>query len=64
MCSARNVMARKRKCDKNNYMILYSGHKSDEREFEIAFYISTHIMDNLLYFERINERICKIRVKL
>ena len=49
---------------KINYMILYSGHKSDEHEFGIGFYISTHIMDNLSYFEPINGRICKIRVKL
>jgi hypothetical protein len=33
---------------KINYMILYGGHKSDEYEFGIEFYISTHIMDNLL----------------
>ena len=44
-------------------MILYSGYKS-EHEFGIGFYISTHITDNLLYFEHINERICKIRVKM
>jgi len=57
------MMAWKKKCDKKNY-IPYSGHKSDEHEFGIGFYISTHIMDYLLYFEPINERICKIRVKL
>ena len=45
-------------------MISYSGHKSGKHEFGIGFYISTHIIDNLLYFEPINERICKIRVKL
>jgi hypothetical protein len=49
---------------KINYMILYRGHKSDKFEFGIGFYISIHIMDNLLYFESINEKICKIRVKL
>jgi len=48
---------------KINY-ILHSGYKSEEHESGIGFYISTHIMDNVLYFESINERICKIRVKL
>jgi hypothetical protein len=45
-------------------MILYSGHKSDNHEFETGFYISIHIMDNLLNFEPVNERICKIRANL
>jgi hypothetical protein len=29
----------------NNYLILYSGHKSDKYEFGTGFYISKHIMD-------------------
>ena len=29
-------------------MILYSAHKSDKHEFATGFYISSHIMDNLL----------------
>jgi len=53
----------KRNVIKINY-ILYTGHKSDEHDFGIGFYISTHITDYLLYFEPINERICKIKVKL
>jgi hypothetical protein len=42
-------------------MILYSGHKSDELEFGKGFYISRRIMDNVLHFERIKE---KLTVKL
>jgi exonuclease III len=49
---------------KKNYRILYSGHKSDKHEFGTGFYISRHNMDNLLNFEPINEKICKIRIKL
>ena len=45
-------------------MNLYSGHKSDKHEFQTGFYIGRHIKDNLLDFEPVNERICKIRVKL
>jgi hypothetical protein len=45
-------------------MILYSGHKSDKHEFGTGFYISRHNMDNLLDFGLINEKICKIRIKL
>jgi hypothetical protein len=45
-------------------MCLYSGHKSDKHEFETGFYIGRHTMDNLLYFEPVNEGICEISVKL
>jgi hypothetical protein len=56
-------MTRERKHDKKNYMILYSGHKCDKHESGIGVYISTHIMDNLLYFEPINYRMCKGGIK-
>jgi hypothetical protein len=46
-----------------NYMILYSGNKSDKHDFGTGFYISRHNKDNLLDFEPINERICKIKLK-
>jgi hypothetical protein len=36
----------------------------DEHGFGKGFYISRHIMDNLLDFESVNERICKIRIEL
>jgi hypothetical protein len=45
-------------------MILYCGHESDKHEFGTLFYISILIMHNLLDFETVIERICKIRVKL
>lgn len=48
-------------------MILCSGHKSDKHcnhEFGTGFHISRRIMDNVLVFEPVNERICKIWVKL
>jgi hypothetical protein len=45
-------------------MISYSRHKSDKREFGARFYIIRHIVDNLLDFEHVNKRICKIGVKL
>ena len=48
----------------NNYLILYSWHKCDTHGFGTGFYISKHIIDNLLDFEPVNEIICKIRVKL
>jgi len=38
----------------NNYMILYSGHKSDKHEFGTGFYIIRHIMDNLVDFQSVN----------
>jgi hypothetical protein len=44
-------------------MISYSGHKSDENEFGKGFCISRPIMDNVLHFERIKERNCKIGVE-
>jgi hypothetical protein len=45
-------------------MILYSGHKRNKHEFGTEFYISRYIMNNLIGFEHVNERICKIMVKL
>jgi hypothetical protein len=48
---------------KKNYMILYSGHKSDKFKFRTGFYISGHAMDSLLDFEPVTENICKIKVK-
>jgi hypothetical protein len=47
-------MARERKCDKKNYMILYCGHKYDKHKSGTGVYICRHIMNNLLYFEPIN----------
>jgi hypothetical protein len=49
---------------KKNYVILYSGHKSDKHEYGTGFYICRHNMDNLLDFEPINKKNCKIRIKL
>lgn len=49
---------------KKSYMISYSRHKSDKREFGIGFCIIRHIMDNFLDFESVSERICNIRVQL
>jgi hypothetical protein len=54
----------KRMVIKKNYVILYSGHKSDKQEFLTGYYISRYSMDNLLAFEPINERIFKNRMKL
>jgi hypothetical protein len=45
-------------------MILCGGHKNDKREFEKGYYVSRYIMDNLLGFEPMNERIFKLSVKL
>jgi hypothetical protein len=36
---------------KENHMILYSEHKSDRHEYGTEYYISRHIMDNLLDFK-------------
>jgi hypothetical protein len=47
-------MARERKC----------GHKSDKHEFGTGFHTSRKNKDNKLDFEPVNERICKITVKL
>jgi exonuclease III len=47
---------------KKNYTIIYSGHKSDKHEFGTGYYISRDITENLLNFEPVYERICKIRV--
>jgi len=49
---------------KKNYMILYSECKSDKHGYVTGMYTNRHIVDNLLYFEPINERICKIGFKL
>jgi hypothetical protein len=43
MCCAKNQVARKRNCNKKNYVILYSGHKSEKHEFGTRFYIGRHI---------------------
>jgi len=56
-------MARERNSNKKNYVTLYSGHKSDKHENGTGFYISRHIIDNLLYSEPVNERIRKIKVR-
>jgi len=48
---------------KKNY-ILYSGYKRDKHEFQTGFYIGRYIKDNVLDLEPVNERICKIMVKL
>jgi len=45
-------------------MILCCGHNSDKHEFGRGFYFSIYIMDNLLDFKTLNERICKIVAKL
>jgi hypothetical protein len=57
-------MARERNCDKNNYMILNMEHKSDTYEFGRGFYSTRHIMDSLLDFKTVYDRVCKIRFKL
>jgi len=49
---------------KENFMVLYSGHKSGKHEVRAGFYVSRHSINNLLDFEPVNERICKIMVKL
>jgi hypothetical protein len=49
---------------RKNCMILHSERKSDKREYGTRLYITRHIMGNVLYFEPINEIICKIWVKL
>ena len=54
-------MAMERNCDKkNNYMIS----NSQEHGFGTELYISRHMMDSLLDFEPVNERIFKIRIEL
>ena len=45
------------------YMILCGGHKNDKREFGKGYYISRRIMDYVLGFEPMNERIFKLSVK-
>jgi hypothetical protein len=57
-------MARERNCDKNNYMTLNNEHKIDTHEFGRGFYFTRHMMDNLLDFKTVYDRICKIRFKL
>lgn len=57
-------MAKEGSSDKKKYVILYRRHKSDEHEFGSGFYIMRYVMDNLLHFESINERICKLRFNL
>ena len=57
-------MARERNCDKKNCMILYSRHKGGKDVFGTVFYIIRYVMDNLLDFEPLNERICKLRLNL
>jgi len=47
-------MARERKC----------GHNSDKHEFETGFHTSRKNKDYRLDFEPVNERICKLTVKL
>jgi anti-sigma regulatory factor (Ser/Thr protein kinase) len=49
---------------KKNYIILYSGHKNDKHESGRGFYIIKRIIDNLLDFVPVNERMCKIMAKL
>jgi hypothetical protein len=49
---------------KNNYMILNREHKSDTHEFGRGFYFTRHVMNNLLDFKTVNDRIFKIRVQL
>jgi hypothetical protein len=43
-------------------MILYSVHH--KHEFGTGFYISRHIMDTLLDFAPVSEKICKIKAQL
>jgi len=54
----------KRTVMKKNYKILCRRHKSAKYEFWIIFYIIRHIVDKLLDFEPVNERIYKSMVKL
>jgi hypothetical protein len=39
-------------------MISCSRHKSEKREFGAGFYVIRHIVNNVLDFEPVNERIC------
>jgi hypothetical protein len=48
----------------NNYLILYRGHKSDKHEFETAFHISKHIVDNLSDFKSVSEECVKLLLNL
>ena len=41
---------------KENYVILYSGCKSDRHEFGTGFYISRHVIDRLLDSEPVGEK--------
>jgi len=54
----------KRTVMKKNYKILCRRHKSEKHEFSTRFYISRYIMEKLLDFEPVNERIYKSMVKL
>jgi hypothetical protein len=45
-------------------MILYTGHKSDKHEFGTESDISRNIVEKLLDFEPVNERIVKLGLNL
>jgi hypothetical protein len=56
-------MAREKNSDEKE-LILYRRHKSAKHKFGTRFCSSRHVMDKLLDFEPVNERICKSRIKL
>ena len=45
-------------------MIFHTGRKNDKHDFGTGFNISRFIMDNLLDFEPVNERIVKLGLNL
>lgn len=49
---------------KKNFTILYSGNKGNRHEFGTGFYVNKCLMENIIEFEPINERICRIRLKM
>jgi hypothetical protein len=65
ICAMHEIRCPGKKCDKKD--MICSGHNSDKHcnnEFGTGLDISRRIMDNVLVFEPVNGRICKIWVKL
>lgn len=49
--------------DTRTHTILYSGKENGHKEFGVAFIMDNKIKHNILDFEAVNERICKLRLK-
>lgn len=49
--------------DTRTHTILFSGKEGDNKEFGVAFLVDNKVKANIIDFQAVNERICKLRIR-